>query len=679
MKIQETPLLPAETAQPLKIALSKWMREAAIEINRKDTLIAGRQAASGFQPTDEGAYSVALSYDPTARKVTLTPTGATFDFWVRGTKFTITGAHVSAAHSATAGAYFYYHDGNGFVWSTDPWPFDEVPICYVIWTGSDGVGYFELHTTSRDANIHRNLHYSQGTQVKTRGALSGYTLTTDSDAGVSWALAATTILDEDIELTLSAVSDGGPYTVWYRTTAGAWTFSEGNSLPFLYGTYPRWNRTSDWTLQDASANYFVNYYVFATPALETQQQIILIPGQAEHASLSLAQAETVASLSYGTLPFQEIAALYKITLGAKNTYGGTAKCRIEAVETLVGPKTSITVPAPANHNAMSGLQGGTSGEYYHLTAAQVASLGTGTGTSDHGALTGLSDDDHTQYHNDTRGDARYSLLAHTHTGVYEPADATILKDADIGVTVAAQSHNHDASAITSGTIDAARLGSGSGGSSKFLREDSTWQTIAGGGDVTGQASSVDNEIALFSSTTGKVIKRATTTGVLKASSGVIAAAVAGTDYPRPLVLVATLASDATTGANTTPISLTNLVFSYEASATYRIWFMGRVSPAAATTGCGFQFDLSSAVTSIDVLFFHQLANTGTLSGGHSIADDASVGVSSGLPGTSTYPVTGHGLLITTTNTGTAQLRFRSETTAAITAKAGFTLVVERIA
>lgn len=52
----------------------------------------------------------------------------------------------------------------------------------------------------------------------------------------------------------------------------------------------------------------------------------------------------------------------------------------------------------------------------------------------------------------------------------------------------------------------------------------------GTGDVTGQASSVDNEIALFSGTGGKTIKRATTTGVLKATSGVIAAATAGTDY-----------------------------------------------------------------------------------------------------------------------------------------------------
>lgn len=55
----------------------------------------------------------------------------------------------------------------------------------------------------------------------------------------------------------------------------------------------------------------------------------------------------------------------------------------------------------------------------------------------------------------------------------------------------------------------------------------------GTGDVTGQASSVDNEIALFSGTGGKTIKRATTTGVLRATSGVIAAAVAGTDFVAP--------------------------------------------------------------------------------------------------------------------------------------------------
>lgn len=41
----------------------------------------------------------------------------------------------------------------------------------------------------------------------------------------------------------------------------------------------------------------------------------------------------------------------------------------------------------------------------------------------------------------------------------------------------------DAAAIASGTIAPARLGSGSGGSTKFLREDSTFQALAGGGDA----------------------------------------------------------------------------------------------------------------------------------------------------------------------------------------------------
>lgn len=55
-----------------------------------------------------------------------------------------------------------------------------------------------------------------------------------------------------------------------------------------------------------------------------------------------------------------------------------------------------------------------------------------------------------------------------------------------------------------------------------------WRT--GGGDVAGPAASVDGEIALYDSTTGKLLKRAATTGILKAASGVLAAATDGTDF-----------------------------------------------------------------------------------------------------------------------------------------------------
>ena len=51
--------------------------------------------------------------------------------------------------------------------------------------------------------------------------------------------------------------------------------------------------------------------------------------------------------------------------------------------------------------------------------------------------------------------------------------------------------------------------------------------------IEGIASSVDGELALWSSTTGKVLKRADLTGIVKATSGVATTATAGTDYVAP--------------------------------------------------------------------------------------------------------------------------------------------------
>lgn len=53
---------------------------------------------------------------------------------------------------------------------------------------------------------------------------------------------------------------------------------------------------------------------------------------------------------------------------------------------------------------------------------------------------------------------------------------------------------------------------------------------AGTGDVSGPSSSVDSEVALFNSTTGKLIKRASISGLAKLTSGVLSAAESGTDY-----------------------------------------------------------------------------------------------------------------------------------------------------
>ena len=84
---------------------------------------------------------------------------------------------------------------------------------------------------------------------------------------------------------------------------------------------------------------------------------------------------------------------------------------------------------------------------------------------------------------------------------------------------------------------------------KYLKDDLTWATIAGGGDVVGPVVSVASQIALFDGITGKLIKADTTTGIVKSTAGVISAAIADTDYASvaTVALKAPLASPTFTG------------------------------------------------------------------------------------------------------------------------------------
>jgi hypothetical protein len=83
----------------------------------------------------------------------------------------------------------------------------------------------------------------------------------------------------------------------------------------------------------------------------------------------------------------------------------------------------------------------------------------------------------------------------------------------------------------------------------------------GSGDVSGPASSVDSELALFNSTTGKLIKRASLTGLVKATSGVASAATAGTDFVAPSGALGTPSSGTLTNCTvdgTNPIGYRDL-------------------------------------------------------------------------------------------------------------------------
>jgi hypothetical protein len=99
-------------------------------------------------------------------------------------------------------------------------------------------------------------------------------------------------------------------------------------------------------------------------------------------------------------------------------------------------------------------------------------------------------------------------------GTGDPTDltatqATAILDAVVG---------DSGSGGTKGLVPAPSAGDAA--AAKFLKANGTWSVPSGAGDVAGPASSVDSEIALFDSTTGKLLKRATGTGFVRATSGV---------------------------------------------------------------------------------------------------------------------------------------------------------------
>lgn len=117
------------------------------------------------------------------------------------------------------------------------------------------------------------------------------------------------------------------------------------------------------------------------------------------------------------------------------------------------------------------------------------------------------------------------------------------------------SYNGTAIPITSGGTGLTALGA----SLQVLRVNSAgtaleYATIAAGGDVTGPSSSTDGQLALFSGATGKVIVNATTTGILKGTSGVVTAASAGTDYLAPGGALSTPSSGTLTNCTGLPVS-----------------------------------------------------------------------------------------------------------------------------
>ncbi len=287
----------------------------------------------------------------------------------------------------------------------------------------------------------------------------------------------------------------------------------------------------------------------------------------------------------------------------------------------------------------------------------------------------------------------------------------------------------DAADTTTGIFNVARLGSGVTGATYYLRGDGAWapdSTFAANNYsyvTMGAAAGLLNEVVvpvcggtdkLTSSgvaitcaadvsgsgapTTATYITQtadatlsaeqalsALGTGLVKntTGTGVLSIAVANTDFVSPSIAnVGGVQTYMQTVDVTTALAAltacTGLTFTFVAGATYLIDMALMATSAAATTGYGYAFDTSVAVTAVGLQFSHALATTGTVTGGDSKADNTVNSLSSGVPSTTVNFITGNGLLVAGGTGGTATLMFRPEVAASATAKANSVIRVVRI-
>ncbi len=359
-----------------------------------DTL-QGKNDVTGFPVDSTGAYLTTLSWDELTRTVTITPTGASFDIFVDGVIHTFTGPQ-SIVIGSTQGNHFVYFDQTGtLVTGTTPWNILlHAMAAFIFWdtTNSKGICFDERHHAGRDLYWHRNQHLAEGTKIISGFEAAGYTLNNGAtDGAVTYSIASGVVADEDIQITTDARPDGGPYTVLHRAgAAGDWQIVRSLTRPFLdSGTALQYNQFTGATWQRTvmTEDRYVNYWVFAVTSINAECQIIIVPGQTIHTTTALAYAETISTLSWGNIPFQEIAPLYQVTLFYNAAGGGsfanTAKCSITRINRIIGSSVSITQAVQVDHGSLSGLSDDDHPQYAlapgAVTAGSVATFADSTG------------------------------------------------------------------------------------------------------------------------------------------------------------------------------------------------------------------------------------------------------------------------------------------------------------
>jgi hypothetical protein len=276
-----------------------------------DSLNLATQQTDTKEPTGwADPENITVSYDSTTQKITLTAVSGTLDYYWRGVKTSLASPWVSDAHTNTVGHQYYLSstDGTTFAWATDTvWTFDVIMVAVVNYQTATKHAHVETHGLMQ-WQVHEELHQVVGTFKESGGTLdpASYTLLSTTAANRRPNVVATRLHDEDIDLTLAALTSKN-YNKFYLSGAAVnnYTGETADIVPLLADN-PYYNlfSTPNWTQVLMANNSYMCVWLVGMPvtsdAGSQAYRYIWIQGQ-HNGNLASQQALTSADLNLGTL------------------------------------------------------------------------------------------------------------------------------------------------------------------------------------------------------------------------------------------------------------------------------------------------------------------------------------------------------------------------------------------
>jgi hypothetical protein len=324
-----------------------------------------------------------ISFNASTRVFTIQPASTSFNVWVKGIKYNFTTAQTLTIPNTT-GLYYIFFNASGVLSSRTTY-FDwenEAPTAYVYWNATAGTAPFvadERHGITLDWATHEYLHRTRGAVIANGFSLGNFTTTGtgSTNADSQFDLGGGTFFDEDLEVDI-VHSNTPTANTWQQDLQGparipvfylsgtGWVRDNPTDYALKQGTariqYNLLN-TGTWSTVDVPTNtHYTTSWIIATNNIN--YPVLAIMGQSESNKISDQESISFSDLTLTNFPVVEFRPLWKIIWQTNATYANAPKARIAGVYDI----------------------------------RQLSSVGIGgVAVSDHGLLTGLTDDDHLQY------------------------------------------------------------------------------------------------------------------------------------------------------------------------------------------------------------------------------------------------------------------------------------------